>query len=178
VRLIRRSPPPRQGVAISARAAGPSPIAAALIAGAVVFAAATIGNLATMPAIPAWYVGLVKPSFNPPNWLFGPVWGLLYAMMAVAFWRVLRTPPEPQGRGAAIVAFLVQMALNALWSIAFFGAKSPALGLLVIAALWLAIAATITLFRRIDGLAAVLLAPYIAWVSFAALLNVAIWRLN
>lgn len=163
---------------MSVAAAASKPLPAALISGLVVVAAATIGNLATMPAIPTWYAGLVKPSFNPPNWLFGPVWGLLYAMMAVAFWRVLRKPPAVEGRSAAIAAFLVQMALNALWSVAFFGAKSPSLGLLVIAALWLAIAATIALFRRVDRAAATLLLPYIAWVSFAALLNGAIWRLN
>ena len=163
---------------MSVAAAASKPLPAALISGLVVVAAATIGNLATMPAIPTWYAGLVKPSFNPPNWLFGPVWGLLYAMMAVAFWRVLRKPPAVEGRTAAIAAFLVPMALNALWSVAFFGAKSPSLGLLVIAALWLAIAATIALFRRVDRAAATLLLPYIAWVSFAALLNGAIWRLN
>ncbi|MBL8590904.1 MAG: tryptophan-rich sensory protein [Methylobacteriaceae bacterium] len=163
---------------MSVAATASKPLPAALISGLVVVAAATIGNLATMPAIPTWYAGLVKPSFNPPNWLFGPVWGLLYAMMAVAFWRVLRKPAAVEGRTAAIAAFLVQMALNALWSVAFFGAKSPSLGLLVIAALWLAIAATIALFRRVDRAAATLLLPYIAWVSFAALLNGAIWRLN
>ena len=163
---------------MSARVAVPSPVAAALIAGAVVFAAATIGNLATMPAIPTWYAGLVKPSFNPPNWLFGPVWGLLYAMMAVAFWRILRHAPGSPGRAAAIAVFLVQMTLNALWSVAFFTAQSPPLGFAVIALLWLAIAATIALFARLDRVAAGLLVPYLAWVSFAALLNGAIWRLN
>lgn len=163
---------------MSARAARLSPLPAALFAGAVVFAAATIGNLATMPAIPTWYAGLVKPSFNPPNWLFGPVWGLLYAMMAVAFWRILRLPAPTPGRSAAILVFLVQMALNALWSVAFFGAQSPPLGFAVIALLWLAIAATIALFARLDRVAAGLLVPYLAWVSFAALLNGAIWRLN
>lgn len=163
---------------MSVRAASLSPLFAALVAGAVVFAAATIGNLATMPAIPTWYAGLTKPSFNPPNWLFGPVWGLLYAMMAVAFWRILRLPAGAPGRGAAISAFLAQMTLNALWSVAFFGAQSPPLGFAVIAALWIAIAATIGLFRRLDRLAAWMLVPYLAWVSFAALLNGAIWRLN
>jgi benzodiazapine receptor len=163
---------------MSARAARLSPIAAALLSGAVVFVAATIGNLATMPAIPTWYAGLVKPSFNPPNWLFGPVWGLLYAMMAVAFWRILRLPAPTPDRSAAILVFLVQMALNTLWSVAFFGAQSPPLGLAVIALLWLAIAATIALFARLDRVAAWLLVPYLGWVSFAALLNGAIWRLN
>lgn len=163
---------------MSSRTAGLSALPAALIAAATVFAAATIGNLATMPAIPTWYAGLTKPAFNPPNWVFGPVWGLLYAMMAVAFWRILRLPAEQPGRAPAIGAFLAQMALNALWSVAFFGAKSPSLGFLTIVALWLAIAATIALFARLDRIAAALLVPYIAWVSFAAVLNAAIWRLN
>lgn len=151
---------------------------AGLIAVAVVVAASLIGNAATMPAIPTWYAGLTKPSFNPPNWVFGPVWTALYAMMAYAFYRVLRAPEATPGRGAALVAFVVQIVLNALWSVAFFGMKSPALGLLVIAALWLAIVATIIAFRRVDALAAWLLAPYLAWVSFAAVLNFAVWRLN
>ncbi|MBK9081073.1 MAG: tryptophan-rich sensory protein [Rhizobiales bacterium] len=151
---------------------------AGLIALALVVAASLIGAAATMPAIPTWYAGLNKPSFNPPNWLFGPVWTALYAMMAYAFYRVLRAPATTPGRGAAIAAFVAQIVLNALWSVAFFGLKSPALGLLVIAALWLAIAATIAAFRRVDGVAAWLLAPYLAWVSFAAILNAAIWRLN
>lgn len=163
---------------MSIRAERLSPIAAALASAAAIFAAATIGNLATMPAIPTWYAGLAKPAFNPPDWLFGPVWGLLYAMMAVAFWRILRLPRAADGRTAAIVAFLVQIALNAFWSVAFFGARSPAFGLLVIAALWCAIVAAIALFGRMDRRAAWLLSPYLAWVSFAALLNGWIWALN
>ena len=151
---------------------------AGLIAVALVVAASLIGNAATMPAIPTWYAGLTKPSVNPPNWVFGPVWTALYAMVAYALYRMLRAPEATPGRGAALVAFVVQIALNALWSVAFFGMKSPALGLLVIAALWLAIVATIIAFRRVDALAAWLLAPYLAWVSFAAVLNFAVWRLN
>lgn len=163
---------------MSASRARPSPIGAAMAAAAAVGAAALIGNLATMPAIPTWYAGLAKPSFNPPNWLFGPVWGLLYAMMATAFWRILTMPAATPGRTSAIAAFLAQMSLNALWSVAFFAGRSPALGLVVILALALAIAATIALFRRLDRPAAWLLVPYLAWVCFAALLNAAIWRLN
>ena len=142
-----------------------------------VVAAAVIGNLATLPNLAPWYAGLVKPSFNPPNGVFGPVWTTLYVMMIVAFWRVLRAEAAPR-RGAAIGWFLVQMALNAGWSVAFFGLHSPLAGLAVIGPLVVAIAATIRAFRPIDRPAAWLLAPYLAWVSFATLLNTAIWWLN
>lgn len=151
---------------------------AALLAAIPVIAAAVIGNLATMPNIAPWYAGLVKPPFNPPNWVFGPVWGVLYALMIVAFTRILRVPAGMPGRGVAIAAFLTQMAFNALWSVAFFGAHSPAAGLVVIAALIVALGATIRAFFRFDRPAAYLLVPYAAWVSFAALLNVSIWWLN
>ena len=149
-----------------------------LIAVGLVAAASLTGNAATLPNIPTWYAGLVKPGFNPPNWIFGPVWTLLYILMAWSFFRVLRIAPHTQGRGSAIAAFVAQMILNAAWSIAFFGAHSPLGGLVVIGALWLAILASIVTFSRLDRPAAWLLAPYIAWVSFAAVLNVAIVRLN
>jgi tryptophan-rich sensory protein len=150
----------------------------ALSAVALVGTAAILANLVTLPNIPTWYAGLAKPSFNPPNWLFGPVWGVLYAMMAVAFWRVLGTPPERTGRLAAILAFVAQMALNALWSVAFFGLHSPALGLFVIILLEGLILLTIVLFGRLDPVAAWLLVPYAAWVAFATVLNAALWSLN
>lgn len=150
----------------------------AVVAALPVAAASILGSWATYPEIAGWYAGLKKPSFNPPNWIFGPVWTTLYVMMAVAFWRILRGAGAAPGRGAAITAFLAQITLNALWSFAFFAANSPLAGLVVIAALWIAIVVTILAFARIDGLAAWLLAPYLAWVSFAALLNFALWRLN
>ena len=150
----------------------------ALLAIAPVVAASLVGQAATIPNISTWYAGLVKPSFNPPNWIFGPVWTTLYVMMAYAFWRVLRLPSETPGRGGAIVLFLVQIALDAAWSWAFFGFHSPLAGVIVIAALWLAIVATMVAFWRLDRLAGWLFVPYIAWVSFAAVLNVAILRLN
>ncbi|MDB5597731.1 MAG: TspO protein [Hyphomicrobiales bacterium] len=143
-----------------------------------VVAAGVLGNLATIPNIPTWYASLVKPAFNPPNWIFGPVWTALYVLMAYAFYRILCQTPGHKWRRAAIVAFLVQIALNAAWSFAFFGAHSAALGLAVILPLWVAIAVTMWLFWLQDSVAGGCIAPYLAWVSFAVLLNVAIWRLN
>lgn len=153
------------------------PLYAALIAVATVASASIIGSLATTPNIPTWYAGLTKPSFNPPNWIFGPVWTALYAMMAIAFFRILRRPASP-ARRSAIIAFVGQMALNALWSVVFFELKSPPLGFLVVASLWALIALTARRFAGLDRVAGMLMAPYLAWVSFAALLNAAIWRLN
>ncbi|MGE0746004.1 MAG: TspO/MBR family protein [Rhodospirillales bacterium] len=141
------------------------------------FAVAAVGGAITATSVGTWYQGLAKPSFNPPDWLFAPVWTALYAMMAFAAWRAWR-----HGRGgrrrAALVLFFVQLALNLGWTVLFFGLREPAAALAEIAVLWLAIAATIAAFRRIDAAAAWLLAPYIAWVSFAAVLNAAIVILN
>lgn len=155
----------------------PSLAVAVLLAALPVIAAAVAGNFATMPNLP-WYDGLAKPPFNPPNWVFGPVWGVLYVLMIVSFTRILRLPDDTPGRGVAITAFLVQIALNALWSFAFFAAHSPAAGLIVIAALIVALGATIRAFHRFDRPAAALLVPYAAWISFATLLNAAVWWLN
>jgi tryptophan-rich sensory protein len=151
---------------------------AALLAAIPVLAAATIGNFATMPNISPWYESLAKPPFNPPNWVFGPVWGTLYALMIVSFTRILRVPSDAPGRGVAIAAFLTQMFFNALWSVAFFAAHSPAAGPVVIAALIVSLGATIRAFHRFDRPAAWLLVPYAAWVSFAAILNFSVWWLN
>jgi len=145
---------------------------------AVVLAAGGIGSVATARAIPTWYKGLAKPSFNPPEWLFGPAWTVLYLMMAVAAWLVWKQGIGAAGVKLALVVFLVQLVLNALWSVLFFGLRSPLAGLVGISGLWLAILATIVLFFRVSVPAGILLLPYIAWVSFAALLNAAIFRLN
>lgn len=153
------------------------PLKAALVALACVAAAGVIGSAATTPNIPGWYAGLAKPSFSPPNWVFGPVWTALYAMMAYAFYRILRRPASP-ARRSAIIAFAGQMALNALWSVAFFAMRNPAAGFIVIVGLWALIALTLLRFLALDRIAGGLLAPYLAWVGFAALLNAAIWRLN
>ena len=154
-----------------------SPLVALVAAVVPVVTAAAIGNAATLPNIPTWYAGLVKPAINPPNWIFGPVWTTLYLMMILAFWRVLRAEPA-KGRRAASLWFLAQMALNALWSVAFFAGHSPLGGLAVILPLLGAIVVTMRLFARIDRLAGLLLVPYVAWVSFASLLNFLVWKLN
>jgi tryptophan-rich sensory protein len=142
-----------------------------------VFAVAGVGGSVTAPAIGGWYAGLAKPGFNPPNGVFGPVWTLLYAFMAVAAWRVWRARGL-HGAPLAMGLFFLQLALNLAWSLIFFGAHRIGWALADIAALWLAVAATMVLFWRHDRVSGLLFAPYLAWVSFAAALNVAIWRLN
>ncbi|WP_406855559.1 TspO/MBR family protein [Alsobacter sp. KACC 23698] len=155
-----------------------NPVLAGLLSLALVAAAGTVGSMATLPNIPTWYAGLTKPSFNPPNWIFGPVWSVLYLMMAYAFWRILQTEPQTPGRGPAIVVFLAQLALNAFWSVAFFGMHNLLLGLVVVIAMEIAIVATIALFRRLDPPAGWILVPYACWVAFASVLNAAILLLN
>ena len=154
------------------------PLLRAMTAILPVVLAGVLGNLATSPNISGWYAGLTKPGFTPPNWVFGPVWSLLYALMAAAVWRILCLPRTRPRHGAALTAFFVQLVLNAAWSFAFFAAHSPLAGLVVIGALLAAILATIRLFWPLDRLAALLLVPYAAWVGYAAMLNLAIWRLN
>lgn len=144
----------------------------------VVFVASAIGGAATGPNIATWYAGIEKPWFTPPNYVFGPVWTILYAMLAFAFWRILRLPAGEPARGGAVGWFLAQISLNALWSVVFFGFQAPKLALLVIAALWLSILGNMIAFMRLDRLAGWIFAPYIAWVSFAAALNVAIALMN
>jgi tryptophan-rich sensory protein len=121
-----------------------------------------------------WYPTLNKPSWTPPSWLFGPVWTALYVLMAVAAWLVWK---QGAARGAMIL-FGAQLLLNLAWSFLFFGARSPGLGLIEIVVMWLAVAATIFAFALKSRLAALLMVPYIAWVSFATALNAAIFMLN
>jgi translocator protein len=124
----------------------------------------------------AWYAALEKPPWNPPSWVFGPVWTVLYILMGVAAWLVW-----DRYRGAAKVAlgvFVVQVIFNALWSYFFFGAQAPGLAFGWIVLLWLLIVATLVLFWRARTVAGVLLLPYLAWVSFATVLNFALWQLN
>jgi tryptophan-rich sensory protein len=139
------------------------------------FAAGAIGSAFTLDALPTWYAGLRKPAWNPPNWIFGPVWTTLYVLMGVAAWRVWRglgLAPLPMG------LFAVQLALNTAWSWLFFGLRNPALAFVGIVLLWAAIAATAIVFGRHDRVAGWLFLPYLAWVTFATVLNGAIWRLN
>ncbi|MDR4308189.1 tryptophan-rich sensory protein [Chelatococcus sambhunathii] len=166
--MTSTAPPPRwlSGRSLAA-------LAASVVA---CFAASQLGALATYPNL-GWYEGLAKPWFRPPNWAFPVAWTILYAMMALAAWRVAMTS-EGAPRRRALTAFGVQLALNIAWSFAFFAARSPLLGLVDIAALLAAILWTIVRFRPIDGLAAALLCPYVLWVSYAATLNAAILILN
>ena len=142
---------------------------------ALCLAVSGLAGFATSQSITTWYLTLQKPSWTPPGWLFGPVWTVLYLMMAVAAWRVWRKVGNKAG---ALILFYVQLALNFAWTFSFFAAQSPALGLLNIIALWLAIAACMVAFRNHDRVAMLLMLPYIAWVSFASALNFAIWLLN
>jgi len=139
--------------------------------------AAALGALFTGPAVGTWYQEIRKPAFSPPSWVFGPVWTALYAMMAVAVWLVWKKG-DAAGRSAALALFGVQLALNAAWSPIFFGLRSFGWALVDIVALWLAIVATLVAFLRVSASAGLFLVPYLAWVSFAAVLNFAIWRLN
>ena len=141
-------------------------------------AAAFLAQLATYPNLIPWHAALVKPSFNPPNWLFGPVWTTLYVLMAFAVWRILRLPQSSAARRLALTLFFIQLVLNAAWSWMFFGANSTLLGVINIIPQFLIILVTIVAFHRLDKLAAWCLLPLAAWVAFASVLNVAIWRLN
>ena len=141
------------------------------------FSAAAVGSLGTT-AQSDWYTNLVKPSFNPPGWVFGPVWTTLYILMGVAFFLVWRQGFAGKMARVALICFLIQLALNAAWTILFFGLQSPVLAFIDIALLWIAILLTILFFTYISKTAAVLFVPYLVWVTFAAVLNGAIWRLN
>ncbi|MDR6903758.1 TspO/MBR family protein [Rhizobium miluonense] len=137
-----------------------------------------LGQWATFSNIEGWYAGLAKPAFNPPNWIFGPVWTCLYALMSFAVWRIWILPGDMPQRSAALTSFYLQLALNAAWSWAFFALHSPFLGLINIIPQWILILLTIHRFRLLDSLAAYSLAPLAIWVAFAIALNFAIWRLN
>lgn len=146
-------------------------IVSLLVFAAIVAAAAMFGSL-YLPG--AWYEGLVKPSWTPPSWLFGPVWGALYIMIAIAGWRVWRA----SGVSAGLAVWLVNVAANGMWSYLMFGRKAIGYALLDISAIWLTIVLFIGLAWRKDGAAALLFVPYLVWVSYAAALNFEIWRLN
>jgi tryptophan-rich sensory protein len=137
-----------------------------------------IGSQFTTPAIPGWYAALNKPSFTPPSAVFAPVWTVLYLLMALSLFLILRAGRDAARRKRALSIFALQLVLNILWSILFFGLRSPLAGLADIAALWLIILLTILLFSRISKIAAWLLVPYLLWVSFATLLNASILTLN
>lgn len=135
---------------------------------------ALAAGLGASAAPDAWYGALHKPWFNPPNWIFGPVWTLLYVLMAIAAWRVFRK----RGAGIALTLWIIQLACNAAWSPIFFGAHQLGWALADIIVLWALLAATTVLFWRIDRPAGALMVPYWVWVTFAAVLNASIWNLN
>jgi benzodiazapine receptor len=138
------------------------------------FGVSVLGGRATLTALTDWYPALRKPAWTPPAWVFGPVWTLLYPLVAVAGWLAWR---EGRSRRTTLL-FLLQLGLNAAWPWVFFGERRPDLALACAVALWLAILATLLAFWRVSRGAAVLMLPYLAWVGFAVALNLAIWRLN
>lgn len=140
------------------------------------FAAAALGALASVDAA-SFYRALVRPAWAPPAWLFGPVWSILYTAMAVAAWLVWREGPTPERR-RALLLFVVQLAANALWSWLFFAWRLGGPALAEVLLLWALIVATIIAFKRVRPLAAALLVPYLAWVTFASVLNAVLWRAN
>jgi tryptophan-rich sensory protein len=144
----------------------------------IALSAGAIGGFATVSSVATWYPGLNKPAFNPPNAVFGPVWTVLYVLMALAAWRVWRAPAPDGRRRQALVLYGVQLVLNLAWSLIFFGLRRPDLALADIVALLAALIATTAAFWRIDRPAGLMLLPYIAWVAFASALNFEIWRLN
>ncbi|MDD3421595.1 MAG: tryptophan-rich sensory protein [Methanocellales archaeon] len=140
--------------------------------------AGIIGSFFTFPSIQTWYAALEKPSFNPPNWLFSPVWITLFILMGVSLYLVWSSGAKTRYVKIALTLFGIQLILNILWSIIFFGLKSPFYAFIEIAILWVAILLTIFKFFKISKTAAYLLIPYLLWVSFAAVLNFSIWVLN
>jgi translocator protein len=149
-------------------------VVALLVFLGICFAAAAIGTVPTLESLRTWYPTLRKPAWTPPNWLFGPVWTVLYLLMAFAGWLAWRD----SGVSVWIAIFLVQLALNAAWTLIFFGRRRLGLAAVEIASLWLAVLATTVGFWTVNRYAGLLLVPYLLWVTFAGFLNIAIWRLN
>lgn len=149
-----------------------------IVSFAIVFLAALAGSVFTSGKVGNWYAGLIKPSFNPPNWVFSPVWTILYILMAAALYLVWSHKGEIKKVRQALKAFFVQLIFNSAWSIIFFGMENIIGALILIFALWLAIAYTINRFSKVSRLASYLLYPYIVWVTFATVLNYSIWVLN
>ena len=152
-------------------------VAAFVLAQVVCFSAAGIGGAFTASSVRTWYLEIAKPTWTPPSWVFGPVWTLLYVMMGLSVWLVWRSGRWSGARGAMLI-FGVQLLLNTAWSILFFGARSPGLAFFEILLLWSTIVVTIGIFWQHSKTASVLLVPYLAWSSFAAVLNFTIWQMN
>ena len=137
-----------------------------------------IGSFFTADSVGTWYASLKKPDLAPPNWVFGPVWTTLYILMGVSLYIVWMKGLGKKEVRSAVYIFMAQLLLNTVWSLLFFGLRNPLYAFIEIIVLWLAIAATMIKFKRLSSTAALLLIPYILWVSFAAYLNYMIWQLN
>jgi len=137
-----------------------------------------IGSLFTAPSIPTWYASIQKPAFNPPNWIFAPVWTTLFLLMGISLYLIWEKGLEKKEVKMAFSVFGIQLALNVIWSILFFGLQSPFFAFVEIVLLWIAILVNIIFFYRISKWAGILLIPYIMWVSVAAFLNYSVWVLN
>jgi benzodiazapine receptor len=137
-----------------------------------------IGSLFTTPSIPTWYTAISKPSFTPPNAVFGPVWTTLFLLMGISAYLIWRKGLQEKNVKLALLIFIVQLGLNVLWSILFFGLHSPFSAFIEIIILWLVILATFFYFIKISKPAGILLLPYLIWVAFAAILNYSLWKLN
>lgn len=137
-----------------------------------------IGSIFTTSSVNNWYPTLNKPFFNPPNWIFSPVWTILYLLIGISLFLVWDKKRNNHIFKKAIILFVIQLILNSLWSILFFGLKSPILGIVGIVPLWITIVLTMYYFKKISKTSFYLLVPYILWVSFAAILNIAIYVLN
>jgi translocator protein len=144
---------------------------------ALVTGVTVLGSIFTSAGMDGWYANLERPDWDPPDWVFGPVWTVLYAGIAVSGWLVWRNAGWPGAR-LPLSLWGVQLGLNLLWTALFFGLQMPVLALVEIVVLWIAIVLTIAAFWRVSRIAAVILAPYLAWVSFAGALNYSIWTLN
>lgn len=142
------------------------------------FAAGAIGSIATASSIPTWYAGLEKPFFNPPNWIFGPVWTLLYLLMGIAFYLIWVSKKRTIHKRKAVLYYWIQIVLNTVWSLVFFGMKTTLGGILIIIPLLIYIILTIRNAKSISYTSFLLLLPYVLWVSFATLLNISLFLLN
>jgi benzodiazapine receptor len=152
-------------------------VVALAVSAALCFGTEAAGGALTAAAVRDWYPTLAKPAWTPPSWVFGPVWTLLFALMAASAWLVWRRS-GPRGAGVALGLFGAQLVLNAGWSLLFFALCSPGAALIEINVLWVAIAATIAAFARVSRAAALLLVPYLLWVGYATALNAAVWSMN
>lgn len=144
---------------------------------AVPLAVGLLSGLATASGVEDWYPGLRKPAFNPPNWVFGPMWTLLYVLMGISLYWIW-TAPRGRARARALIVFAIQLALNCAWSFLFFAFHKIGIALVEIALIWCAVLLMIFVFRQVHKPAALLQVPYLLWVTFATVLNAALWRLN